>query len=299
MATKVWLEAALNGPWQKKNQPNIPITVAEVVADGIAVAKAGAAVIHIHAYDPDTGVQNDSPDIYAAIIEGIRAKIDVIVYPTISSATQPGSEVGVIGAYRHAPADVLGARGLLEWSIVDPGSVNFSSFDDIAADKVGMVYMNVESDIRAGFKIAETHGLHPTMALYEPGFVRMGAAVAARFPKLKTPTYRFMFSEGYTFGFPPRPYGLDAYIAALDDCAPGMPWMVAGLKCDITPLIPHTVARGGHVRVGLEDQEYQCALRNVDLVERAVKEIVRAGGTPASPAGVRAELAACDANNSR
>src|SRR5271167_1069183 len=63
--TKTWLEAALNGPWQRKNQPNIPITVDEVIAEGIAAAKAGVAIVHIHAYDPDTGVQNDSPEIYA------------------------------------------------------------------------------------------------------------------------------------------------------------------------------------------------------------------------------------------
>jgi 3-keto-5-aminohexanoate cleavage enzyme len=295
MAGKVWLEAALNGPWQKKNQPNIPIKVEEVVADGIAVAKAGAAIIHIHAYDPNTGVQNDSPDIYAAIIEGIRAKVDAIVYPTISSATQPGSEVGVVGAYRHAPAEVLGARGMLEWSIVDPGSVNFSDFREIAADKVGMVYMNVESDIRAGFAIAEKHGTHPTMALYETGFVRMGAAVSARFPKLKTPVYRFMFSDGYTFGFAPKPYGLEAYISTLADCDAKAPWMIAGLKCDITPLIPMAVERGGHIRVGLEDMEYGCTSRNVDLVERAVKNIERAGGTMATANDVRADLARIDA----
>ena len=288
---KVWLEAALNGPWTRKNQPNIPITVREVVADGIAAARAGAAIIHVHAYDPDTGTQNDSPEIYAAIVEGIRAEVDAIVYPTISSATQPGTEIGVVGAWRHAPADVLGARGLLEWSIVDPGSVNFSEYDAIAADKVGMVYMNVESDIRAGFAVARAHNLTPTMALYEPGFVRMGAALAARHPGLKTPVYRFMFSEGYTFGFPPREYGVDAYLALLDECAPGAPWMVAGLKCDIAPLIPLAVARGGHVRTGLEDVAYGSSKRNVDLVEATADAVERAGGTVASAADVRARLA--------
>jgi uncharacterized protein (DUF849 family) len=284
--TKTWLEAALNGPWQRKNQPNIPITVAEVVADGIAASKAGAAILHIHAYDPDTGIQNDSPEIYAAIIEGIRAKVDVIIYPTVSSATQPGTEIGVVGPWRHAPAEVLGGRGMLEWSIVDPGSVNFSDFGDIAADQVGMVYMNVESDIRAGFAVAEKHGTTPTMALYEPGFVRLGAALAARYRKLKTPVYRF--------SFPPRDYALEAYLHLLDECAPGAPWMVAGLKCDITPLIPLIVARGGHVRTGLEDVDYGSPLRNVDLVEATVKAVERAGGTLATAADVRAALAEID-----
>jgi uncharacterized protein (DUF849 family) len=292
MSRKVWLEAALNGPWTKKNQPRIPVTVAEVVADGIAVARAGASVIHVHAYDPDTGIQNDDPEIYAAIIDGIRSRADVIVYPTISSATQPGSEVGVVGAYRHRPADILGARGMLEWSIVDPGSVNFSDFADIRAGKVGMVYMNVESDIRAGMAIAEKHGTRPTFALYEPGFIRMGAAIAALYPNLKTPVYRFMFSEGFTYGFPPKRYGLDAYLATLADCAPGAPWMVAALKGDITPLIADAVALGGHVRVGLEDSVWGLDKSNAELVEAAARIIERAGGSVATAADIRAGFGA-------
>jgi len=87
MAQKlVWLEAALNGPWSRSLQPGIPISVAEIVAEGIACAKAGAAIVHIHAYDAATGRQKDDPELYAAIIGGIRAAADAIVYPTIPLA---------------------------------------------------------------------------------------------------------------------------------------------------------------------------------------------------------------------
>ncbi|MBB5054120.1 uncharacterized protein (DUF849 family) [Afipia massiliensis] len=82
---KVWIEAALNGPWTRAKQPGIPVAVEEIVADGIACAEAGAAIIHAHAYDVTTGHQKDDWEIYARIIEGIRAKADVIVYPTIPS----------------------------------------------------------------------------------------------------------------------------------------------------------------------------------------------------------------------
>jgi 3-keto-5-aminohexanoate cleavage enzyme len=289
MARKVWLEAALNGPWTKKNQPNIPVTINECIADGVAVVKTGAAVIHIHAYDPETGIQNDNPDVYAAIIEGIKSQVDVIIYPTISSASQPGSEVGVTGAWRHNPADILGARGILEWAIVDPGSVNFSDINDIEADKLGMVYMNVESDIRAGMAVAEKYDLRPTFALYDPGFIRLGAAIAARYPKLKKPVYRFMFSDQFTFGFMPKRYGVDAYLATLNDCDPGAPWMIAALKGDVTPIIPDAVALGGHVRVGLEDSIWGSDKTNAQLVEAAANNIVKAGGVLATAADIREE----------
>ena len=288
---KTWLEAALSGPWTRKNQPRIPITVEEIVADGIAAANEGAAIIHVHPYDPETGRQKDDADIYARIIEGIRAKVDVIVYPTLPSDALPGSELSGVGSWRNAPVVELARRGLLEWSLVDPGSVNLCGYDEIARDKIGQVYLNVETDIREGFAIAEGNGLRTSCAIYEPGFIRLGAALAARYPKLRSPIYRFMFSDGYTFGFPPKPYGLDAYLATLADFAPGAPWMVAGLRTDITPLIKHAVARGGHVRVGLEDLPYQSDRSNTELVAAGAKAILRAGGTLATARDIRATLA--------
>jgi len=50
---------ALNGAWGRERQPAIPISIDEVVVDGIAAAKAGAAIIHLHAYDSVTGRQSD------------------------------------------------------------------------------------------------------------------------------------------------------------------------------------------------------------------------------------------------
>ena len=61
----------------RERQPGIPVTVDEIVADGLAAANAGAAIIHLHAYDPTTGRQKDEWETYARMIEGIRAKADV------------------------------------------------------------------------------------------------------------------------------------------------------------------------------------------------------------------------------
>ena len=80
---KTWLEVALNGPWGRERQPRSPIAVDDIVNEGIACAKAGAAIIHIHAYDEATGRQSDDWQQIARIIGGIRQSVDVIVYPTI------------------------------------------------------------------------------------------------------------------------------------------------------------------------------------------------------------------------
>ena len=121
--SSVWIEAALNGPWGRYRQAGIPVTVAEIVSDGLAAANAGAAIIHVHAYDSASGQQRDEWETYARIIEGIRSKVDVIVYPTIPLA---GSEFAASNAQRRfAHTAELAKRGLIEWTVVDPGSVNF------------------------------------------------------------------------------------------------------------------------------------------------------------------------------
>src|SRR5919205_2671505 len=84
MAT--WIEAALNGPWGRDLQPRIPVSVSEIVAEGVEAAESGAAIVHVHAYDPATGRQKDDWEIYARLIEGIRSRVDAIVYPTIPLA---------------------------------------------------------------------------------------------------------------------------------------------------------------------------------------------------------------------
>ena len=70
-----FLECALNGPWSQARQPLMPITRDALIAEGIACARAGAAVIHLHVYDPATGLQWENPQAYARVIEGIRAAI--------------------------------------------------------------------------------------------------------------------------------------------------------------------------------------------------------------------------------
>ncbi len=288
---KTWLEVALNGGWTRALQPRIPVTVDEIIAEGVACVHAGAAIVHLHAYDAASGRQRDDADLYARIIEGVRSQVDAIVYPTIEGSAPPNSELSKTGPERYRAVERLAERGLIEWSVVDPGTVNTSSYAGIKHNRPGTVYLNPESDIRHGLALAERYGFHPSYAIYEPGFLRMGAALTARYAGLKTPIYRFMFSDGFTFGFAPRGYALDAYLASLEEHAAGAPWMIAGLMADMTPLIEQTVTRGGHVRTGLEDVRLGSTRGNIELVTEAADAIARAGGTLATAAEVRAALA--------
>ncbi len=290
MTDAVWLEVALNGPWGKRRQPHVPATADEIVADAAACVDAGAAILHFHAYDETTGRQRNDYEIYAPIIERIRRATDVVCYPTIPFAGSPDSPRALSPAQRFAAVEKLLAAGLIEWSVVDPGSTNLAHYADIAAGKRGFVYANIEEHIAYGLDLARRHAMTPSYAIYEPGFVRLGAALHRAHPGAPTPIYRLMFSDDMAFGFPPADWAIDAYLKLLAIEAPGAPWMVAGLGVAIEPLIGATVARGGHVWVGLEDAPLGCDLDNAALTRRAAGLIAAAGKRVAGVAEMRAAL---------
>ena len=130
-----------------------------------------------------------------------------------------------------------------------PGSTNISHYADLAAGKEGFVYANPENHIRHGLRLAQQHRITPSYAIYEPGFMRLGAALHRAYPGAPVPIYRLMFSH-IAFGFPPTHWALDAYLRLLELEQPGAPWMVAGLGVELGALMETAVARGGHAAGG-------------------------------------------------
>ena len=273
MANRTWLEVALNGPWGRERQPRIPVRIADIIAEGVACAREGASIVHVHAYDEASGRQRDDADLYARIIEGIRAQVDCIVYPTIPFDGEHTPQS------RFAAVEALARRGLLECAVVDPGSVNIDDF----------VYLNPYDHIRHGLGLAARYRFTPGYAIYEPGFLRLGARLA-RETGSPRPIYRFMFSQDFDFGFPPAEYALEAYLRLLAETVPGAPWMIAGLAVDVLPLAATAAARGGHVRVGLEDAPFGSMRGNLQWVQAAAGAIRSSGSELASAAEVRRAL---------
>lgn len=283
-ATPVWLEVALNGTWGTGRQPLAPVTAEQLVAQAIACADAGAAVVHLHAFD-DAGRPREAYELYAPVFEAIRSARDVVCYPTVPMGPVPAADLAA-GRARYDTVDRLARAGLVEWAVVDPGSVVVATTDQLAAGEDGFLYANGASDVRAGLAVCAEHRLVPSFAVYEPGFTRLGAAL--RDPAAPRPVHRFMFSDSFAFGFPPATWALDAHLALLTECDPGAPWMVAGLGVELGDLAEVAVERGGHVRVGLEDAPLGCPRSNLELVAGAVAGIEGAGRRVATPAEVRA-----------
>ena len=102
-----WLEVALNGPWSRERQPAIPIHADEIVEQAIACAHEGAAIIHLHPYDPVTGRQREDAAIYAPIIERIRSQVEGICIGTVTFAGHIDATVSLKSQQGYNAAETM------------------------------------------------------------------------------------------------------------------------------------------------------------------------------------------------
>jgi uncharacterized protein (DUF849 family) len=200
-------------------------------------------------------------------------------------------------AYAHiAP---LAETGLLRLSISDPGSVNLGGLDEDGIPTAGFVYANSFDDIRHQLGLCERYGLGPSMAIFEPGFLRAALAWwrAGRLPAGAMLKLYFGGADGYLggrgggvpFGLAPTRAALDAYLELLEGC--DVPWAVAVLGGDVieSGIARLALERGGHLRVGLEDYGGARQPTNAELVSEAV-ELCRDVGRPVATCAEAADL---------
>src|SRR5262245_55596413 len=277
----VVIEAAINGVTDKRRNPHVPVTPEEIAADAIACLDAGAAIIHNHV-DNQTA---PGAEIAARQLEGWRAiaaaRSDAILYPTI------GFGGGAEARFGHIP--ILAESGLMQMSVFDPGSVNLGGVDEqgVPGGPIDFIYANSFADIRVAADLCERHRLGPSIAIFEPGFLRTtlayhraGKLPAGAFVKLYfggDADYLGGRGRGVSFGLPPTRKALDAYLEMLEDAQ--LPWAVAVVGGDVVAsgIAEIALERGGHLRVGLEDFAGPRHPRNAELVAEAAAVAKRVG----------------------
>jgi len=270
MDTPLIIEAAVNGATARAENPRVPITPEEIVADARACAAAGASVIHVHGRAADGGFAFDDAGAYRPVFEELRRRDRLVVYPTMfGSRADPRA--------RWAHVDALDDAGLTDWAPLDPGSTNLVGARDGRLGEHGLTYANPIEETRYCLALCERRGLAPSVAIYEPHFARHLLLLLPEFPRLRPPVVRFMFGgDRLPFGFPPRAQFVDAYVALLEK-RPDLPWMVACLGGDVLPIAEHVIRRGGHVRVGLEDDASDPRRGNLERV-REIADLARSLG---------------------
>jgi uncharacterized protein (DUF849 family) len=278
-AQPVIIEAAINGQTSKDTNPHVPKEPQEIAADALACIAAGAAVIHNH-IDVMAASEDDT---VARYLEGWRpilaARPDALVYPTVRYGN------GI--SYEHLGR--LAASGLLRIGIVDPGSVNLGGVDHDGVPAGGLVYANSYDVIARAFEICRDHGLGPSLAIYEPGFLRTTLAWwrAGRLPRGTMIKLYFSADRGLMgapFGLPPTVTALAAYLELLEGC--DLPWAVSLVGGDVvhSDIARAALDAGGHLHLGLEFFFGPRTPANAELVTEAVALCAEAGRPVATPA---------------
>jgi 3-keto-5-aminohexanoate cleavage enzyme len=265
--TPVVLEVALNGITAPEQNAAVPRRPDEIARDALACFEAGAAIVHTHTSDP-VRPPDEAAALYLEAYEPVLAKRpDAILYPTMG--------VGATIEARYGHHRVLAAAGAIRQGVLDTGSVNLGAVgEDGLPSPIDFVYTNSPNDIRHMIESCNSLGLGPSVAVFEPGFLRVVLACQRAGTLPPGTLVKFYFSLGGYLGGgepifspPPIPEALELYLAMLGD-AP-LPWAVAVLGGSIfeTPLAGMALERGGHLRVGLEDDPK--AKSNTDEVARA------------------------------
>ena len=282
-STPVVVEVALNGGSTKRRNPHVPREPQEITADALACLDAGAAIVHAHNRDFALNGQAAADDYLAAWVPVLQERPDTLWYPTTARGTTPQERLG-----HFAP---IAAEVPLRIGVVDPGSTNVGWPDEDGLPR-GVVYDNDYDHIRAAVGVCEELRLGPSLAIFEPGFLRNtqtwidagrmppGAMVKLYFGG---PYGLFGKGPGCSFGLPPTLAALDAYLELVEPT--GLPWSVSVWGGDLieSPIARAAVERGGHLHVGLEEHSGDRTPTNAELVREAVELVKSCGRRPATP----------------
>jgi uncharacterized protein (DUF849 family) len=267
MREPVVLEVAANGVTTRTQNPAVPREPKEIAEDALACFAAGAAIVHTHTHEPALAPADGAALYLEAYRPVLAERPDALLYPTVA----PGGSI----AERYGHTALLAEAGAIRCGALDTGSVNLGAvMPDGWPLPMDYVYTNSPNEIRYMADVCRTHRLGPSVAVFEPGFLRvvLGAEKKGALPP-GTLVKLYFSAGGYLgggepiFGAPPIREALDMYLAMMKGSR--LPWAVAVIGGSLldSEIVGPALERGGHLRVGLED--FFSAKSNVDEVRRA------------------------------
>ena len=276
------------GGGPQKN-PNVPVTPTQIADDVLAVAKAGAAIAHIHVRDPETTEGSRETALYAEVIERVRAEnTDIIINTTAGMGgdlvfgdetplpAQPGSDL-VSQKERLTHVEALRP----DICTLDCGSYNVGEGN--------LVYISTSEQIREGAALIKQLGVKPELEIFDLGHLDFVCKLI-REGAFDGPVM-LQFCLGVNFGAPATP----AAMKMMADMVRGLDvvWSAFGVAQMQLPMVAQSILLGGNVRVGLEDNiwlERGVPATNVELVNRARTIIETMGGSVMDVTATRAKL---------
>ena len=290
MNSEVVITCAVTGAGDTVGRhPGVPVTPQQIAESAIDAAKAGAAVVHCHVRDPQTGKGSRDVALYREVVARIReSDTDVVVNLTAGmggdlfigpddAPTAFGNETDLVGAADRLPhVDEL----LPEICSLDCGSYNFGDGS--------LVYVSTPDMLRRGAAHIRALGVKPELEIFDTGQLWFTRQMLEEGLVESPPLFQLCY--GIRWG---APADFGVFKASVDMLPAEAQFTAFAISRDQMPFAAQSVLLGGHVRVGLEDNLYLSRgvfATNAQLVERARNIVELMGARVLGPDEARAKF---------
>jgi uncharacterized protein (DUF849 family) len=293
MNWEVFITCAITGAGDTVSRSElVPVTPEQIADSAIAAARAGAAIVHLHVRDPETGKGGRDPAHFREVVERIRASD---VDPVLNLTAGMGGDLVLGGAEAPLPpnatgTDMAGATERLahvaelrpEICTIDCGTMNFAAGGDY-------LMTNTPTMLRAMAEQVRALGVKPELEVFDTGHL-VFVNELIRDGLIDDPPL-IQLCMGIPYGAPDDPTTLLALIQRLPANAVFSAFSIGRMQLPYAALAPIV---GGNVRVGLEDNLFLARgqlATNAELVERAVTILEALNVRVLGPDEVRERLA--------
>ena len=289
MNPEVIITAALTGAGDTVGRSeHVPVTPEQSASSAIDAANAGAAVVHIHVRDVDSGQGSRDVSLYREVVRQVRESgVDVVINLTAGMGgdlfldqddpLKPADGTDLVTGLDRLPhVEEL----LPDICTMDCGSLNFGEGSQL--------YVSTPDMMRAGARRIQELGVKPELEIFDTGQLRFANQLIAE-GLIDSPAL-FQLCMGIPYGAPADPAVLQSMVNMLPE---GANWASFAIGRQQFPWVAQSALLGGQVRVGLEDNLYLSKgvkATNAQLVERAVTIVESLGSKVATPDEARAKL---------
>jgi uncharacterized protein (DUF849 family) len=282
------LTCAITGNQTTRAQhPRLPITPEEIATSAIDAAKAGAAIVHIHARDPKTERGTMDGVLFREIVDRIRSSGNDVI---LNLSTGEGG--------RFIPSEDEPSKAAAGTTLTQPEKrvahvealrPEICTLDFNTMFSGTAVVINTPRNLEIMAQRIYSAGVLPEIEIFDTGDLQLANSFIER-GLLKRPVM-MQLVLGIRYGAVADPQTLAYYAARLPKDSI---WAAFGIGRMAFPMLAQSFLLGGHVRVGLEDNVYvskgELARDNAQLVEKGVDIVQKLGGTIASVKEARAIL---------
>ncbi|MBN35960.1 MAG: NADPH:quinone reductase [Rhodospirillaceae bacterium] len=267
--------------------PHVPVTPKQIAAAAIEAAKAGAAIVHCHVRNPETGQNAFKAELFAELVERIReSETDVVINLTGGNGGAILIDDNKPGEWQEG-SDLTTPEGrvahavelLPEICTLDMGLINFGE---------NVAYLGNDSALRDMAKRMQSVGVKPELEVFDVGPIMQARKLMDEGVFDAPPMFQLCLGIGVN-----APTDTKVMLAMRDILPDGAFWSSFGISRHQMPMVAKSVALGGNVRVGLEDNLYLSRgvlANNGQLVEKARTIIEAMGARVLTPAEAREKL---------